>query len=303
MKKYVLVLLCCLGIFCTGCGEHNNAEPANDDSVLASASNDATTEKISSLKENAEKEIVSVVNEAGFVELKFKNTNSDEYIRSLNGKKVTMTGYLSVLSPINGKFAYLMNLPYQSCPYCVPGTSAIYNTLAIYAKQNEKIEFTNEPVTVEGVLEVGNFKDDFEYEYSVRIKDATVKKADVEKLSENILMYSAISQEGLIDQMNYAITMLDEIIYYDYYETYYGMSPDDLTPFDTAEIDKIISKLKSINESGYSDIIKVMENAKTLAGTANDNLAKGNYEKNKSLQPNLDKVFAGFSAWMAKYEM
>ena len=66
-------------------------------------------------------------------------------------------------------------------------------------------------------------------------------------------MYSAIFQEGLIDQMNYAITMLYEIIYYDYYETYYGMSPDDLTPFDTAEIDKIISKLKSINESGYSD--------------------------------------------------
>jgi len=298
MKKLGIMALVCVGLICTGCGEK-----IEDNSVLASTQDSGITEKANSVKDKSANDIVTVVNDEGYVELKFKNTNSDEYIRSLDGKKVTMTGYLSVLSPISGKFAYLMNMPYQNCPYCVPGTSAIYNTLAIYAKNNEKIAFTNEPVTVKGTLEIGNFKDEFEYEYSVRIKDAEVEKADVAKLSENILMYSAISQEGLVDEMNIAINEIDQIIYYDYYQTYYGVSPENLVKFETVKIDKIISRLMAINTTAYSDIIKVMKDAKALAITANGNLDAGDYEKNKSLQAELDNVFYGFSAWMAKYEM
>ena len=51
------------------------------------------------------------------------------------------------------------------------------------------------------------------------------------------------------------------------------------------------------------DIIKVMREAKSLAITANGNLDSGEYEKNKALQADLDNVFYGFSAWMAKYEI
>lgn len=298
MKKFFIVLLCCCMAICAGCKEQSEVDENLNFDYVGETNVDT---KANSLKED--KEIVTVVNEEGFVELKFKNTNSDNYIRSLNGKKVTITGYLSVLSPINGKFAYLMNLPYQNCPYCVPGTSAIYNTLAIYAKDNEKISFTNDPVTVNGILEVGDFTDDFGYEYSVRIKDVELNKADTEKLSQNVLMYSAISQEGLIDDMNYAINMIDEIIYYDYYQTYYGLLPEDLELFDTKLIDTIVSKLKSINETAYSDIIQVMKDAKSLAISANDNLKRENYEGNKDLQSQLDSVFMSFSTWMAKYEI
>ena len=300
MRRLGIIVLICMVLLCTGCGDN---EEQKENSVLASTQDAGIVEKANSLKEKAENDIVTVVNDDGYVELKFKNTNSDEYIRSLDGKKVTMTGYLSVLSPISGKFAYLMNMPYQNCPYCVPGTSAIYNTLAIYAKNNEKIAFTNEPVTVKGTLEIGTFKDEFEYEYSVRIKDAEVEKADVAKLSENILMYSAISQEGLVDEMNNVINEIDQIIYYDYYQTYYGVSPENLVKFETVKIDKIISRLMAINATAYSDIIKVMKDAKALAITANSNLDMKDYEKNKSLQSELDNVFYGFSAWMAKYEM
>lgn len=246
---------------------------------------------------------LNVATDKGVVELKFKNTNSDEYVSSLNGKKVKMTGYISTLSPVNGKFAYLMNMPYQSCPYCVPGTSQIYNTIAIYAKENSKIEFTNDPVTVEGTLETGTFTDEFSYEYGVRIANATVKKADVSKLSQNILMYSAISEEGIVDEIYATINGIDQIVYYDYYEYYYQVSPDTLSPFDTGRITTVIGKLKGISTENYKDIISVLESARTIALSANKNLTDKNYEKNKELQPELDNVFRGFSTWMAKYEM
>ena len=80
---------------------------------------------------------VFVENEQDITTIKFKSTVSEREIEALNGKTVSITGYLSTLSPLNGEFAYLMNMPYQNCPYCVPGTSQITNTLAIFAKENE----------------------------------------------------------------------------------------------------------------------------------------------------------------------
>ena len=76
MKKILIFMITVCMIVCTGCG-------TNGDEVT---------------------------------KLKFKNTNSDSYINSLDGKMVSITGYLSTLSPLDGKFAYLMNMPYQSCP-------------------------------------------------------------------------------------------------------------------------------------------------------------------------------------------
>ena len=113
MRRLGIIVLICMVLLCTGCGDN---EEQKENSVLASTQDAGIVEKANSLKEKAENDIVTVVNDDGYVELKFKNTNSDEYIRSLDGKKVTMTGYLSVLSPISGKFAYLMNMPYQNCP-------------------------------------------------------------------------------------------------------------------------------------------------------------------------------------------
>ena len=32
-------------------------------------------------------------------------------------------------------FMFLMNLPYQSCPFCVPNTSQLSNTMEVYPKK------------------------------------------------------------------------------------------------------------------------------------------------------------------------
>ena len=50
--------------------------------------------------------------------LSFSQANSVEAMQKLDGQEVNIIGYMSTLSPITGNFMYLMNLPYQSCPFC-----------------------------------------------------------------------------------------------------------------------------------------------------------------------------------------
>ena len=105
--------------------------------------------------------------------LSFSQAQSIEEMEKLDGKEVTIIGYMSTLSPISGEFMYLMNLPYQSCPFCVPNTTQLANTMAVYAKSADGFEFTDRAIQVTGVLEFGDYTDEFGYEYNYRIKDAT----------------------------------------------------------------------------------------------------------------------------------
>ena len=52
--------------------------------------------------------------------LSFSDSVSVERMQELDGKQVTIIGYMATMSPISGKFMYLMNMPYQSCPFCLP---------------------------------------------------------------------------------------------------------------------------------------------------------------------------------------
>jgi hypothetical protein len=108
--------------------------------------------------------------------LSFSQAQSITEMEKLDGKTVTIIGYMSTLSPVSGKFMYLMNLPYQSCPFCVPNTTQLSNTMAVYAKSEFK--FTDRAIVVTGTLEFGDFTDEFGYQYSYRIKDATYAVLD-----------------------------------------------------------------------------------------------------------------------------
>ena len=76
--------------------------------------------------------------------LSFSQANSVEAMQKLDGKQVNIIGYMSTLSPINGSFMYLMNLPYQSCPFCVPNTTQLSNTMAVYAKTGALLSLPTE---------------------------------------------------------------------------------------------------------------------------------------------------------------
>ena len=252
-----------------------------------------------SIKEEMEKNVViPQVKDDGVTVLKFKNTNSNEYVNSLNGKKVSITGYLSTLSPLNGQFAYLMNMPYQNCPFCVPGTSEITNTLAIFAGNKDKIKFTDQPVTVVGTLEVGDFTDDFGYQYGVRLNNVTVSKADVDKLSDTVKKYNLLAENGVVGDIYNSIMTADMSVFYNYYR----MEKPDKVIMDGINDTK--ASVDSYNSKGdYNNLINVMNDLIALCNNVNNDVDSGDYSKFADYQTQLQDIYYTFAMWMAEGEL
>jgi hypothetical protein len=78
-----------------------------------------------------------------------------ERLKSYNGKKITLKGYLIPLSEMGGKQAYMLSsLPFNSCYFC--GGAGPETVIEIETKQI--ISFTTNQIIMEGVL-VLNEKD------------------------------------------------------------------------------------------------------------------------------------------------
>ncbi|MBQ2716865.1 MAG: hypothetical protein IJF21_08700, partial [Clostridia bacterium] len=133
--------------------------------------------------------------------LSFSQAQSIEEMEKLDGKEVTIIGYMSTLSPISGEFMYLMNLPYQSCPFCVPNTTQLANTMAVYAKSAEGFEFTDRAIQVTGILEFGDYTDEFGYEYNYRIKDATYTVLNTDDLDPKIKLWQQLASTDVIAEI------------------------------------------------------------------------------------------------------
>ena len=93
---------------------------------------------------------------------KISFSQSIDDLKKLENKQVSISGYASMLSPLNGNLIYLLNLPLQSCPFCVPNTTTLSNTIAVELSKSMS-DFTTDPLKITGTLTFGNFTDDYGY--------------------------------------------------------------------------------------------------------------------------------------------
>ena len=137
----------------------------------------------------------------GITTLRFKDTLSIEYLKKLSGKRVTINGYMASSSPADGSFIFLMNLPYQNCPYCVPNTTELANTLEVYPKEGEVFEWMPEALKITGRLEVATdgepWTDPYGYEFYVKVVDAEYESAKDGVDPE----WQAIASSGVINDL------------------------------------------------------------------------------------------------------
>jgi len=235
------------------------------------------------------------IDETGAYKLSFANTTSNTVLNSLRGEQVTITGYMSTNSPLSGEFAYLMNLPYQNCPYCLPGTSELTNTLAIYAGKNKKIEFTDQLVTVVGTLETGNFSDEFGYEYKIRLNNVEVKEADPSLITDSIKKYSLLAESGLVSEIYNYIMMFDNIVY---------SSSEQIAKVDVSAVEKTKNDLNNYNQKGeYNRLVVALDELIKLANEVNGYIDNGEVSKVSELKDRVSSVYSTFADWLAQTEM
>ena len=135
--------------------------------------------------------------------LSFSEAVSFDTIKKLNGKTVAIVGYMATLSPVSGEFMSLMNLPYQSCPFCKPNSTELTNTMAVYAPKGKKFTFTDQAVRVTGRIEVGDFTDNYGYKYNYRIVDAEVAVVDLSSAENEMLaLWYSVASDGVVTAIN-----------------------------------------------------------------------------------------------------
>ncbi|MGN0447346.1 MAG: hypothetical protein ACI4GC_02235 [Acutalibacteraceae bacterium] len=272
--------------------------------------------------------------------LSFSQASSVKQMQELDGQEVSIMGYMSTLSPVNGQFMYLMNLPYQSCPFCVPNTTKLSNTMAVYAEEGKEFEFTDRAIQVTGIMEFGDYTDEFGYEYSYRIKDASYTVLDTSQMSDELKLWQQLASTDAISDVYTMFEYVNFLCYWPTYTAEFESGKDYLYPndalmfietdgaqynygFKAGYFDNIVATIKSVDETAFSELVEIVESAKTLCDKAYNELKNNNctlvaeysnvfgtdgkqqYKLNSAdeLEKGMDGLYRQFSSWLAQWEL
>lgn len=238
--------------------------------------------------------------------LSFKAASGYDYLKSIAGATVTISGYMATSSPVDGSFMFLMNLPYQSCPFCVPNTSQLSNTMEIYPKKGETFAYTTQAIRVVGRLEVSPsedkpFTDMYGYEFCCKIVDATYTIIKAEELSADMALWQRIAETDVVSEI---YRMYDYVNFLCAWDTYfvnsytnekgetvpgYYLYASDAEKFlynDGAQynygykagyFDGIVAKIEAVDPTAFADLVENIRKAEALAKKAITELESKNY--------------------------
>lgn len=269
--------------------------------------------------------------------LRFSDAVNIADIEKLDGKMVAINGYMATLSPLDGTYIYLLNLPYQSCPFCVPNTEQLANTMAVYAKKGKTFAYTEQAVCVTGKIELGDYTDAYGYEYNYRIVDAELETVDLSEISNEYALWQSIASDGVVGDIN---AMFDYLYFICLWTEYQGTSTFDdgssetwyMYPGDTESLladesqygyasesadnyfPGLIARVRAISKTEIEDLTQILDDAHTLEAYARQELSAGNYTYDEAtdkytmndadnLYAQCDNMYLRFSEWLGKWEI
>lgn len=245
---------------------------------------------------------------AGCEELSFKTTQKYDELKKLDGTKVYIYGYMCSTSPADGSYMYLMNLPDQSCPFCLPNTSQLSNTIAVYPKKGKKIQWNSSstPIVVVGTLSVSEseeepFTDNYGYTFCFKIVDAAYREMEDSEVTDQMKAMKKIASSGIMTSINNMFNYLDFVCnwpnYYvnsytdkdgNFHTGYYLWASDALRFLQTDNaqynygyaddyFDSLIREAQSLDMDGTDHLIQIIMNAENVAKRAVSDLENGVY--------------------------
>ena len=240
------------------------------------------------------------------IKLSFKSASGYDYLKSIDGKTVTINGYMATSSPVDGSFMFLMNLPYQSCPFCVPNTTQLSNTMEVYPKKGDSFDYTAQAIKIVGKLVVADdpdepFTDKYGYKFNFKIVDATYTIIPSDELSEDLVLWQKIAESDIVNDL---YKMYDYVNFVCAWNTYfvnsytdsngnivtgYYLYASDAEKFIKNEgaqynygykegyFDSLINKIEKIDPNAFSDLVSNIRAAEQLASDALYELDNENY--------------------------
>jgi len=291
IKSLFLMLSIIISLFILmGCEENNQSNNSQSNS----------TKTITTVKDSTALNKDRIMPD-GTYQIRFSDLVSVESLKEYDNKTVTAVGYLSPVMGIDSSFGYLMNLPYQTCPYCVPGDTKITNTMAIFAKDGKKIDFTEAAVLVKGTLKLEEHTDDYGYSYGYRMVDVTVELADTSSFGSKLALYNKLAEKEILTGIMDTLYAVDNNIYYDTYIEY-GESYERAV-VDVTAIDGVIENLKGFDQTEVETLVTIANDLKELTVTTNKLVETKEFAKLADYQAQIDNLFNSINEWMGEYQL
>lgn len=237
----------------------------------------------------------------GSYQIRFSDLVSLDALKVYKDKTVTALGYLSPVGAYDGSFTYLMNLPYQTCPYCLPSDTKITNTIAIFAPNGESLEFTEAAVMVKGTLKLEPYTDEYGYSYNYRIVDVEVEEADTSELGHKIALYNKLAEKEILTKVMETLYSLDDNVFYDEYIA--NGAEYERQIIDLTVIDGLIADLESFKEDEVKILINIAKNLKEIASETNKLIEEEKYNKIADYKDETEQLFYSLNDWMGEYEL
>ena len=229
--------------------------------------------------------------------LSFKAASGYDYLKTLDGQQVSINGYMATSSPVDGSFMFLMNMPYQSCPFCIPNTTELSNTMEIYPKSGDSFAYTAQAIKVVGKLVVAAskdkpFTDKYGYQFNFKIVDAEYTIMKAEEMSSDMALWQKIAESDVVNDI---YKMYDYVNFLCAWNTYtvnsytnadgetvpgYYLYPSDAEKYlynDGAQFnygykdgyfDAIVKKIESVDKEAFGDLVANVRKAEALAKKA-----------------------------------
>lgn len=107
-----------------------------------------------------------------------KDLSFSDLALSSKGSRVTIAGFMAPPLKADSVFFVLTKKPMAVCPFCEPGTPWPDDILAVYAKRVVDVIPFNVPITVTGLLELGDAVDpELGFYSKIRLTDAIYARA------------------------------------------------------------------------------------------------------------------------------
>ena len=347
MKKKLIKALCfvfALSMMTTmtiGCVGPDNEESIGESTTESTSestsansettSNEESTSTEGTTDKKEEEEEKPVKNETFGVSEK-----SYEELKKLDGKEISVIGYMANITPTEKDFIYLMDIPFQSDPFYGTEDKNTVNTIPVYAIKGETIEHAEGVIKVTGVLEFGEFDDSIGFTYDYRIKDATCEalyQLDIDGV-DDMLWLKAVSAKtvyrmsGIFNYLTFMckwptarsgfVTNEDggrTLVYYTPETAQERMSTFYIRPHTEETYFKDLAEMiKKLDGDCFDELAEIIEDAKKLADKANEALVNKEYtyneetkqytlNKGEEFSKELDDLIDRYNEWIAQWRL
>ncbi len=225
-----------------------------------------------------------------FAELWDEDFNISQRVKELDGDNVSMTGFMAMQSPLDGSFIYLTNAPMVECPYCIPGTDIPVSAIPAMAPAGDSIEFTEEPVTVSGELEVEEKTDEFGYTTPFRIHVNDLKVADKDEMPQSLQEYAMLTADGVGMEF---LGVMNEMQAYTAEET----PEEEMEQIDIGEIEALINQVEGYGVDSFEPLLGILKEVKELAEEINELMEEGEEENLSAYREDVIALWDEYFEW------